>query len=69
MFCQSAPPGFLATATLAGTLDVVVGTEDFLASDGVVQGGVAGRVAAADARRDLDVLDELGETSCRAWRR
>src|SRR3954470_4636713 len=49
-------------AALDGAVDVVVGHRTLLRLlDGVVERRVASRVAAAGARRDLDVLDELGE--------
>src|SRR5206468_2867144 len=49
-------------ATLDGPVDVVVGDRGLLRLlDGVVERRVAGRVTAARASRDLDVLDQLGE--------
>ena len=54
--------GLGAGAALDRAVDVVVGDRGLLRLlDGVVERRVAGRVAAADAGRDLDVLDQLGE--------
>ena len=54
--------GLGAGAALDRAVDVVVGDRGLLGLlDGVVERRVAGRVAAARARRDLDVLDQLGE--------
>ena len=54
--------GLQAGAALDRALDVVVRDRGLLRLlDGVVERRVAGRVAAAGPRRDLDVLDQLGE--------
>src|SRR6185312_4046252 len=52
----------LAGATLAGSLDVVVGDRVFLRLlNGVVQRRVAAGITATDARGHLDVLDQSSE--------
>ena len=54
--------GLGTRAALDRAVDVVVGDRRLLGLlDGVVERRVAGEVAAARARRDLDVLDQLGE--------
>src|SRR3954451_7522773 len=54
--------GLQAGAALDRPVDVVVGHRGLLRLlDGVVERRVARRVTAAGARRDLDVLDQLGE--------
>ena len=54
--------GLGAGAALDRGVDVLVGDRALLGLlDGVVEGRVAGGVAAALLRRDLDVLDQLGE--------
>src|SRR5205823_1457718 len=54
--------GLLAGAALDRPVDVVVGYRVLLGLlDRVVQGRVAGRVAAADTGGHLDVLDQAGE--------
>ena len=60
--CQSAPPASAPEPRLTARSMLSLGTEFFLRLlDGVVERRVAGRVTAAGARRDLDVLDQLGE--------
>src|SRR2546421_7928119 len=54
--------GLLAGAPLDRAVDVVVGDRVLLGLlDGVVEGGVTGRVTAAGPGRDLNVLDQPGE--------
>ena len=60
--CVVGAAGLDAGAALDRAVDVVVRDRGLLGLlDGVEQRRVAVRVAAADARRDLDVLDQLGE--------
>ena len=56
------PPALGAGTALDRPVDVVVGDRALLGLlDGVVEGRIAGRIATAHPRSDLDVLDQLRE--------